>query len=690
MRAAAIDEVAATLLPAQIAWQATQAIPEVPADHAVELLEAAALDATARLTHEAAGRHLEEAAALAAGAGDSARLTLASGHAYLRAGELALARDRFTSLLEASPEVRARALLGLHTLGEEAAGSEMSDVVVGLDDVDAALGPDADPALRAEVLAARSRSRTHLLADDRAEATQMAADALELARAAGDEPTLASCLLAHHDAIWEPGTEHARLGLATELAETGRRLHDPAIEAQGLMLAMVAELELGDPTFLHTHRRFDDVAEASRSPRLRFWAASRRGMVAALQADFARAVREIDAARDLGTRIGEADAMGVWCDQRWQVARHTGDSALIAELSGTLRQLHDPHWVVYEALLGVDAGDVERAERWAPEVEALGERWPRWAARLWLTFSTHLAIIRDDHVAMATLIETLTPDAAHWAVLGGGVIVDGPMSAWLGRLEAARGDHERAATWFIEAEASALRLGSRLWTLEARSDRLLAQHEMGTATTAELASVVAEADAVGLNPIVRRLQSLTVSPAPVANVFRLDHDVWTLGWDGAQVRVPDAKGLRDLHTLVANPGAEITATDLATGGVAATTSAAPMLDQRAKDDYRHRLDELDDAIDRAMLRHRDQQAAELEAERKALLDELRRAAGLGGRDRRLNDETEKMRKTVTARIRDTLRKLDDRHPALAAHLRASVRTGAHCCYAPAEPVTWQL
>jgi len=37
---------------------------------------------------------------------------------------------------------------------------------------------------------------------------------------------------------------------------------------------------------------------------------------------------------------------------------------------------------------------------------------------------------------------------------------------------------------------------------------------------------------------------------------------------------------------------------------------------------------------------------------------------------------------VTERIRDTLRKLDAAHPALAAHLRATVRTGATCAYEP--------
>jgi hypothetical protein len=54
----------------------------------------------------------------------------------------------------------------------------------------------------------------------------------------------------------------------------------------------------------------------------------------------------------------------------------------------------------------------------------------------------------------------------------------------------------------------------------------------------------------------------------------------------------------------------------------------------------------------------------------------------------LRCERERLRKTVTARIRDTLRRLDQRHSALAAHLRASVHTGTLCVCAPAEPVSW--
>jgi hypothetical protein len=182
-------------------------------------------------------------------------------------GALGLARDRYASLLGVGAvHTRAHALLGLHRLGDPAAAGEPSEVVRQLDTVDAELCGRPDKALRAEVLAARSRSRSHLLAEDRSDAAPMAAEALELARTAGGETTLASCLLAYHDAIWEPGTEDERRALAAELASVGYRLGDPAVEAQGLLLRMVAEIGLGDAACLATHRQFDALAEASRSP----------------------------------------------------------------------------------------------------------------------------------------------------------------------------------------------------------------------------------------------------------------------------------------------------------------------------------------------------------------------------------------------------------------------------------------
>lgn len=160
-------------------------------------------------------------------------------------------------------------------------------------------------------------------------------------------------------------------------------------------------------------------------------------------------------------------------------------------------------------------------------------------------------------------------------------------------------------------------------------------------------------------------------------------------FDGVEARMPDAKGLRDLHMLLANPHVDVPATSLATEAPV-STDAPPLLDARAKQAYRRRLDDLDHELDRSAARGDARRAEVLDKERQALLDELRRAAGLGGRSRAIHDDRERLRKTVTARIRDVLRRLDDRHPALAAHLRQAVHTGAHCVYAPAGPVSWDL
>ena len=76
-------------------------------------------------------------------------------------------------------------------------------------------------------------------------------------------------------------------------------------------------------------------------------------------------------------------------------------------------------------------------------------------------------------------------------------------------------------------------------------------------------------------------------------------------------------------------------------------------------------------------------------ERDVLLRELAVAAGAGGRNRLLGDQAERARKTVTARIRDVIGRIEQVHPELGAHLRASVTTGTRCAYSPQTPVDWR-
>jgi hypothetical protein len=49
-----------------------------------------------------------------------------------------------------------------------------------------------------------------------------------------------------------------------------------------------------------------------------------------------------------------------------------------------------------------------------------------------------------------------------------------------------------------------------------------------------------------------------------------------------------------------------------------------------------------------------------------------------------------MGKTVTARIRDAIARIEHAHPELGRHLRASIVTGARCAYRPAETVRWTI
>jgi hypothetical protein len=174
-----------------------------------------------------------------------------------------------------------------------------------------------------------------------------------------------------------------------------------------------------------------------------------------------------------------------------------------------------------------------------------------------------------------------------------------------------------------------------------------------------------------------------------------DGDVWTLTFDDLTIRMPDSKGLRDLQTLVRHPGKDITAVELLNphGGDVVVSAhrmgSDPLLDGRALAEFRSRVSTIDEAIDRALATGDDVRAQRLDTERAALLEEIRTATGLGGRPRRLGDDGERARKAVTARIRDTLRRLEDRHPALARHLSDALTTGASCRYDPPEPVTWE-
>jgi hypothetical protein len=82
--------------------------------------------------------------------------------------------------------------------------------------------------------------------------------------------------------------------------------------------------------------------------------------------------------------------------------------------------------------------------------------------------------------------------------------------------------------------------------------------------------------------------------------------------------------------------------------------------------------------------------ATVQAEIHWIATELAAAYGLGDRVRKSADSGERARKAVTNRIKDSLAKIQQSHPALWQHLLNSIRTGAFCAYIPEQPTAWHF
>jgi hypothetical protein len=176
-------------------------------------------------------------------------------------------------------------------------------------------------------------------------------------------------------------------------------------------------------------------------------------------------------------------------------------------------------------------------------------------------------------------------------------------------------------------------------------------------------------------------------------VLHRDGAWWTASCGDTHVRLRDTKGLRYVAALVASPGVERHALDLVdlVEGVSVSGDgvdrrrlgdAGEALDARSRAAYRQRVAELRDDVDDALAAGDDERAARLQGELDALVAELARAFGLGGRDRRAASAVERARLNVTRALRAALAKLSEALPAAGAVLDRRVRTGTYCAYEP--------
>ncbi|WP_131106241.1 ATP-binding protein [Ornithinimicrobium sufpigmenti] len=271
----------------------------------------------------------------------------------------------------------------------------------------------------------------------------------------------------------------------------------------------------------------------------------------------------------------------------------------------------------------------------------------------------------------------------------------------LGELAERRGDHETARDHYargleLRRNLGAIRLGYAHGSLPlsllalARVSRAL-----GDADTARTYAQQGHAAAAQMQDqqtvlaCARELELLDAGPETAT--LRRQGTGWVVRLGDESTVLADSKGLRHLHTLLTRPEQPVRATTLAglvDGAEPAGGDAGPLLDRQAVAAYRARLGALDADIDEATEDGDETRLRTAQDERDALVAELARATGLGGRLRVDKSDAERARINVTRTVRDAIERIGTDCPRLTEHLRSSVRTGTWCAYHPTTPVIW--
>jgi hypothetical protein len=402
-----------------------------------------------------------------------------------------------------------------------------------------------------------------------------------------------------------------------------------------------------------------------------------------------------------GTTLGDPDAAGWYGTHltaiRWFQGRLVELLAMLEQLvaSPLLSAVDHSHLAVL-AVASARAGQHRQAEQALARLAGPGlgpgtglAELPRSSTWLVTMFAVAEAshLLPDAELAIDAY-RLLAPFADRPVLAGPGVACFGSTHHALGVAALTFGDVSRAAAHFRDAVRDNTALGhwpaatlSRFWFA-----RALSRDPGGPAGwRRELGQARLDADELGMvlpdEPWTAERHTIT---------FEREGRSWSVGLDGRAAHVVrHLRGMGYLSVLLANPGREISATELFVGPeadpqVPAPRPAAgqPLLDDRAVREYRRRLKELQDRIERLDRAGDQARSMEAHAEQDWLRGQLASAAGMSGRKRTFATPDERARIAVGKAIRRALRNIHAADPVLGDLLTRTVVTGGHCAYLP--------
>jgi hypothetical protein len=515
--------------------------------------------------------------------------------------------------------------------------------------------------------------------------------ALDEATRAGDPVARATALSLAHHCVLGPDHGALRLRLASDLIAGSIQTPGRSDLLMGVLWRTVDMFLDADPHAERSLGELRDLLEQHDHLAVGFVVSAIEVMLAIRAGRFDEAEGLLKVCADRGAAAGDIDVEG-WCGGqlvaiRWYQGR-------LAELLPMLDELvHSPSLSVVDnsffaalAVAAAAAGDRRKAAGALARLygEDLADL-PR--SSTWLVTMSGVveaAHLLGDAVTAARAYELLSPYGHLPVMVSLGIACFGSVQYALGTAALTTGDAERAVQHLRDAIDRNLAIGhwpavmmSRLRYAQALAER--SGPDDPSNARDELATAADEAAELGI-PIPGAVECDGTMEC------RRQGRSWRVALGCRSVLVEHSVGMLHLAVLIANPGQEIPARDLAAGVAAIasdTGSEQPVLDRTAIREYRNRLSRLRTEIAELEAADDTSRAERARAERDWLTAALSGASGLGDRTRRFTDDPERARIAVGKAIRRAVTRIAEADAVIGEGLRSRVRTGIRCSYWPA-------
>ncbi|HXW59808.1 MAG TPA: AAA family ATPase [Solirubrobacteraceae bacterium] len=285
---------------------------------------------------------------------------------------------------------------------------------------------------------------------------QLAAEAIELARAGGDEVVLAHTLCHVTWAIYVPDTLDLRKRLIDELVDLTERLDDPWLSCIAALRQLNVSFEAGDRVQMESGLvAMRALAASVPQPTIQWLWSLYESARFLMQGDLHQAEQWANRAAEAGTAAGQPDALMIFGAQVSQVRYFQGRLGELVEQTGALAG--DPEnlatWRAAAALAMMQSGRKDEARELALAEDLKRVPWDQvWGVTMvsWGLVCSRLGLVDR----AGELYEMLAPFSGQFAFTGANF--SGPFDAALGILAATLERYEEAECHFAAgAEQSA-------------------------------------------------------------------------------------------------------------------------------------------------------------------------------------------------------------------------------------------